>query len=136
MGPEACASFVINQLPLLSASYYVKHFFKDNLESVRGDVSELVHDIETSFVDMIKDEVDWMVEDDKNEAIEKAQAIEEKIGYPKELLSVDDLYPNLVFNPISNVGSGYEFFANILKLRKYERDSNLVSRCNNQYLFE
>ena len=55
MGPEACASFVINQLPLLSASYYVKHFFKDNLESVRGDVSELVHVMETSFVDMIKD---------------------------------------------------------------------------------
>ena len=123
MNRGGCAYFVIYQLPLLSASLYVEHHFEENADSVTRDVSKLVKEIETSFVDMIREEVEWMDDETKEKAIEKAEAIEAKIGYPKELLSTNDLYPGLSIDP-------NKFFENIMRARKYDIESYRVSRCN------
>ena len=101
------------RIPFLAASLYVKHHYKD--PSVTDDVTEMVKEIRESFKDMI-DKVEWMNEGDKKESKDKADAMENQIGYEEQLLKDDELYPHLDIKQ-------NEFFNNVLRIRKNYRDT-------------
>ena len=66
--------------------------------------------------DIVLKELDWMDEETKNQALEKAHLIHPWIGYPEELLNntlVDETYHGLHMSPKG-------FLDNILKKDMYD----------------
>ena len=61
---------------------YVKTYFK---EEAKASMEELVKYISAEFNNILKN-VDWMDEKTRQRALEKANAIKARIGYPDELL--------------------------------------------------
>ena len=63
-------------------SIYVKSYFK---EEAKMSMEELVKYLRAEFDNILKN-VDWMDEKTRKRALEKANAIKPRIGYPDELL--------------------------------------------------
>ena len=73
---------------------YVREYFD---ESSRQSINEMVKDIRSVFIEMI-DELDWMDDQTRLRAKEKATAMTTHIAYPVELLDdkkLTDLYENV-----------------------------------------
>lgn len=66
--------------------YARKHINKKGLK----DVEELVENVKTTFVDLLKD-ASWMDEESKNRSVDKVQSIEAIIGAPEEVFD-DDIF--------------------------------------------
>ncbi|XP_042901081.1 neprilysin-2 isoform X3 [Parasteatoda tepidariorum] len=111
---EQCLSSLSGSLGIALSSYYVKHYFKGDS---KHRAMELVKYISKEFL-IILEQIDWMDDETKKQAKEKAKAITPYIGYPQELLNeslVMELYENLT---ITN-GS---YFENIMSLRRWSTD--------------
>ena len=63
---------------------------------------------------------EWMDDATKVNAVKKAENMVDQIGFPGDLLT-EDLYPNVDIKQD-------KFFQNVLNIRKYNEDSNRVSR--------
>jgi len=73
---------------------YVREYFD---ESSRQSINEMVKDIRSVFIEMI-DELDWMDDQTRLRAKEKATAMTTHIAYPVELLDdkkLTELYENV-----------------------------------------
>lgn len=66
---------------------YVRKYFN---EQARQNAKEMVTDIRTEFQDILKS-VDWMDDETKRNALDKAKSMATHIAYPDELLSDDKL---------------------------------------------
>ncbi|KAI1296496.1 Membrane metallo-endopeptidase-like 1 [Halotydeus destructor] len=101
----------------LSAMYVKEHFDEDSMHMAK----EMVQYIRTEFIRMLKG-VDWMDEDTKQMAIEKAQSITAHIGYSKEILvesKVMELFQGL------ELSANFTFYENVQQLRKYWSDQDM-----------
>ncbi|CAF3338801.1 unnamed protein product [Rotaria socialis] len=76
-----CGNFVNGNMGFAVSALYIKKYFDDN---ARIQSSEMIGNIRKSFSDMIE-KSSWMDEASRKKAIEKAEAIDEKIGYPDYL---------------------------------------------------
>lgn len=69
-------------MSIASGALYVRKYFN---EQARQNALEMVADIRTEFMDILK-HVDWMDEETKKNAIDKANSMSTHIAYPDELL--------------------------------------------------
>ena len=84
---------------------YVQRYFP---EMSRNTAVEMVDNIRDTFIESL-DTVDWMDPVTRARAKDKARAIKEYIGYPRELLDMDklaELYSGLKIGPDSYIGNG------------------------------
>ncbi|CAF3792998.1 unnamed protein product [Rotaria sp. Silwood1] len=104
-----CGNFVNNNMGFALSKLYIRQYFDEN---ARNQSLEMINSIRNVFLDMLKNST-WMDETSKSRSIEKALAIDEKIGYPEYLgstntLELDKMYQEYVFNT--------SYINNILKL--------------------
>ena len=64
-----------------------------------------------------------MDEETKIKAVEKAEAVKQKIGYPSNLNTMDEL--NIYYKNLNNIRSN-EYFSNILNIRLYATNKNVI----------
>ena len=89
-----CVGETARSLPHAVGSIYVKKYFDEDSRKI---ALNLVREIKKQFMNIL-DENQWMDEETKNKAEEKAKSITPHIGYPPELLDMDkleDLYDGL-----------------------------------------
>ncbi|XP_040061858.1 neprilysin-2 isoform X2 [Ixodes scapularis] len=111
---EQCMGSLTGSLGIALSSLYVRHFFQ---EDSKGAALDMVNFILKEFV-AILDDIDWMDEQTRQRARQKAQAIQPYIGYPEELLRdalVEEHYRNVTLRPDA-------YFENIMRLRKWSTD--------------
>ncbi|XP_006239632.1 membrane metallo-endopeptidase-like 1 isoform X2 [Rattus norvegicus] len=94
-----CVSYVNSNMESAVGSLYIKRAFSKDSKSI---VSELIEKIRSVFVDNL-DELNWMDEESKKKAQEKALNIREQIGYPDYILEdnnrhLDEEYSSLTFS--------------------------------------
>jgi len=102
---QKCAGEVTQAMgPLVGSLYVQKHFS----ELSKSAAVEMVDEIRNKFQHTL-DNVDWMDPTTRRKAKEKALAMVEYIGYPKELREMEklkELYSGLELNANSYVGNG------------------------------
>lgn len=74
--------FLSLSLSIASGALYVRKYFN---EEARQNAKEMVADIRAEFQDILKS-VDWMDEQTRQNALDKAQSMATHIAYPDELL--------------------------------------------------
>ncbi|CAF2118844.1 unnamed protein product [Rotaria magnacalcarata] len=79
----SCGSYVNINMGFAVAKLYIKKYFDEN---AKNQSLEMIHNIRSSFIEMLEKST-WMDDISKRKAIEKALAIDEKIGYPDYLNS-------------------------------------------------
>ncbi|XP_075801784.1 membrane metallo-endopeptidase-like 1 isoform X3 [Microtus pennsylvanicus] len=94
-----CVSYVNSNMESAVGSLYIKEAFSKNSKDM---VKELIDKVRSVFVDTL-DELNWMDEESKRKAQEKAMNIREQIGYPDYILEesnrhLDEEYSNLIFS--------------------------------------
>ncbi|CAF1457934.1 unnamed protein product, partial [Adineta steineri] len=104
-----CRNYVNSNMGFAVSKLYIKKYFDNN---ARNQTFEMVANIRKAFIDMLQGST-WMDSMSKNKAIEKALAIDEKIGYPDYLASdnvtqLEIQYADYVFDS--------SFINNIFKL--------------------
>ncbi|XP_031235568.1 membrane metallo-endopeptidase-like 1 isoform X2 [Mastomys coucha] len=125
-----CVSYVNSNMESAVGSLYIKRAFsKDSKSSVR----ELIEKVKSVFVENL-DELNWMDEESKKAAQEKAMNIREQIGYPEYILEennrhLDEEYSSLSFSEDLYFENGLQNLKNnaqksLKKLRK-KVDQNL-----------
>uniref|UniRef100_A0A915E441 Uncharacterized protein n=1 Tax=Ditylenchus dipsaci TaxID=166011 RepID=A0A915E441_9BILA len=88
---EFCKILAFRYFPHQLDQLYVESFFRDD---VRDAVQDLFSYIEEAFIDMVED-LDWMDDDTKDEALDKLDAIKIHIGYFDQVFDedrVNDIY--------------------------------------------
>ncbi|XP_054719763.1 neprilysin-2-like [Uloborus diversus] len=111
---EHCLGTLSGSLSTALASLYVRHHFKDGSKDL---ALEMVNYIHREFLHILS-KVDWMDQQTKQRAKEKAQNMATYIGYPNELLEewkVSEIYDGLHINSSS-------YFENVRTLRKWATD--------------
>ncbi|CAF0749316.1 unnamed protein product [Rotaria sp. Silwood1] len=104
-----CGNYVNGNMGFAVSKLYIKKYFDDN---ARNQSFEMIGNIRKAFINMLE-QTTWMDETSKNRAIEKAKAIDEKIGYPDYLASdnvtqLETEYAEYIFNS--------SYISNVLKL--------------------
>ena len=103
---QKCSSEVTGALGPLVGSLYVQKYFPSG---AKAEAVSMVDNIRQKFLQVL-DQVDWMDAVTKERAKEKAEAMEEYIGYTPELLDIEKLsglYRGLELSPDSYVGNGF-----------------------------
>ncbi|CAH7448401.1 Mmel1 [Phodopus roborovskii] len=94
-----CVSYVNSNMESAVGSLYIKEAFsKDSKDMVK----ELIDKVKSVFVDTL-DELNWMDDESKKKAQDKAMNIREQIGYPDYILEehnrhLDEEYSSLTFS--------------------------------------
>eukprot|EP00091_Calanus_sinicus_P006234 TRINITY_DN16842_c0_g1_i1.p1 TRINITY_DN16842_c0_g1~~TRINITY_DN16842_c0_g1_i1.p1 ORF type:complete len:142 (-),score=42.59 TRINITY_DN16842_c0_g1_i1:92-517(-) len=84
---KRCVEEAMESLPNAVGSLYVSKYFQEESKST---AVEMVSEIRKQF-ELILDEVEWMDEETREKAKEKARAMSSHIGYPPELLDMTKL---------------------------------------------
>ncbi|XP_058126408.1 neprilysin-1 [Anopheles ziemanni] len=96
-------------------------FIRDNFNQESKETAlTMIHTIREAFNELLAD-IDWMDDETRAVAKEKADAMNERIGYPNILTNADELekeYVNLTIH-------GGLFLENILSILKWEAERNL-----------
>ncbi|XP_031621713.1 neprilysin-2-like [Contarinia nasturtii] len=93
-----CIQITSESLPISVGALYVKKYFSD--ESRQAAI-ELVDNIREEFINILH-EITWMDESTREEAIKKAKALTQHIGYPNELADnnkLEEYYQDLEIEP-------------------------------------
>lgn len=89
-------------------------FIRDNFDHESKETAlEMIHNIRTAFNELLQD-IDWMDEETRRVAKEKANAMNERIGYPDTLTNRTEL--DREYENVSAAGVGRVF-----ELRRSER---------------
>ncbi|CAF0915198.1 unnamed protein product [Adineta ricciae] len=104
-----CGNYVNSNMGFAVSKLYIKKYFD---EHARNQSFEMISNIRKAFVEMLEEST-WMDDVSKSRAIEKALAIDEKIGYPDYLGSdnttqLETQYAEYIF--------GSSFLNNVLKM--------------------
>lgn len=106
-------------LPISVGALYVRKYFTDD---ARSEAIDLVDNIRSEFVNILQ-EVSWMDEETRKEAIKKAESLTTHIGYPNELADnnkLEEYYNDLEIEPDN-------LLLNTLRITKFTTD-NLFSK--------
>ncbi|KAK4879925.1 hypothetical protein RN001_008071 [Aquatica leii] len=98
---KECTDFASGVFYLASGALYAKKYF--NIEA-KHHAEEMVNNILTEFKEILNN-VDWMDEKTKQNAIEKANTIVAYIGYPEELL--DEKKVEKFYDPVDESANHY-----------------------------
>nr|KAF7394145.1 hypothetical protein H0235_016740 [Vespula pensylvanica] len=79
---KECVDMVSGSLSISVGAMYVRKYFK---EDAKKNALEMVNDIREEFTKILK-KVDWMDEETKESALDKAASMSSHIAYPDELL--------------------------------------------------
>ncbi|XP_057330914.1 neprilysin-2-like [Microplitis mediator] len=94
---KECVATVSKTLPSSVGALYIRKYFD---EDAKKDAMEMVSDIRNQF-NKILQSVDWMDEETRKSALEKAASLASHIAYPTELLydtELEKFYNNLEFD--------------------------------------
>ncbi|KAM4795356.1 phosphate-regulating neutral endopeptidase PHEX [Rhinophrynus dorsalis] len=105
---DRCVNYVENSLPYAVGKLFVEAHFQEEKKEM---MEELVEGIRWAFLDMLKKDNDWMDEETKMKAIEKAKTVMAKVGYPEFLMN--DTYINEDVKMMKFSESDY--FGNVLQ---------------------
>ncbi|CAF3791141.1 unnamed protein product [Adineta steineri] len=111
-----CGNYVNKNMGFAVSKVYITRYFDEN---AKAESLEMINNIRDAFIEMVKDST-WMDETSKGRAIEKALAIDEKIGYPDYLSSnniteLQKMYEEYIFT-----GSYATNVLKVLQLRSKE----------------
>ncbi|XP_045472319.1 neprilysin-2-like isoform X1 [Harmonia axyridis] len=101
---KECVDISAGSLSTAAGALYVRKYFN---EDARQNALEMVRDIRAEFERILK-EVDWMDDETKKNAIEKAKSMSTHIAYPDELLDdskLEEFYQNLEMDENNYMGS-------------------------------
>ncbi|KZC07350.1 Membrane metallo-endopeptidase-like 1 [Dufourea novaeangliae] len=91
---KECIDTVSGSLAISVGALYVRKYFK---EDAKKNAVEMVADIRTEFTKILK-KVDWMDDETRKSALDKAASMSSHIAYPDELLDdtkLEEFYQNL-----------------------------------------
>ncbi|CAF0971893.1 unnamed protein product [Brachionus calyciflorus] len=114
---RTCANAIADRMPYAVGRLYVKNNFK---EDAKKDAEEMINNIRDEFKIMLT-ENSWMDQKSKDAAREKAELIDNKIGYPDYTYNntfLDDLYKDFIFDEEN-------YLLNSLKTSKNNYQSDL-----------
>ncbi|KAK6176464.1 hypothetical protein SNE40_014749 [Patella caerulea] len=109
---QKCVEYVNERLGMAVGAMFIEDNFK---KESKDTALEMIHDIRAAFNELLE-ENDWMDEETKAFAREKANAMNERIGYPEFITDselLDKRYELLDF-------SDDQYFQNVLQLEKGE----------------
>lgn len=95
---KECTDTTSASLSIAVGALYIRKYFN---EDSKANALEMVHDIRQQFRKTLT-EVEWMDEETRNAALEKADAMASHIAYPQEMLDDDKLtkfYEGLEMSP-------------------------------------
>uniref|UniRef100_A0A3Q2E4R0 Phosphate regulating endopeptidase homolog, X-linked n=1 Tax=Cyprinodon variegatus TaxID=28743 RepID=A0A3Q2E4R0_CYPVA len=81
---DKCVNYVENSLVYATGRLFVDAHFQEDKKHM---MEELIEGIRWAFIDMLEKENDWMDEQTKQRAVEKAHAVLAKVGYPEFILN-------------------------------------------------
>ncbi|KAK0393533.1 hypothetical protein QR680_000260 [Steinernema hermaphroditum] len=95
---KGCIQSTVSYLPLAAGSIYIEeHFHKNDKQEALACFTLMIDNLRAAFIELVKDS-NWMNEETKTVAIEKARNIINHIGYPDFIqvdAKLDDYYKNL-----------------------------------------
>ncbi|KAJ6649466.1 Neprilysin-2 [Pseudolycoriella hygida] len=109
-----CSEAVTSSMGIAVGAQYVRKYFN---ESSKGAVLDMLADIRAEFLDILQN-VNWMDDETRRIALEKARTTTYLIGYPDELLNetkIEEYFRNLEIQSDN-------FLANHLRLDTFEKD--------------
>lgn len=95
---KECIDISAGSLSIASGALYVRKYFN---EEARQNAKEMVADIRAEFQDILKN-VDWMDDETRQNALDKAKSMSTHIAYPDELLDdnkLEEFYDGLELDP-------------------------------------
>ncbi|CAF0951778.1 unnamed protein product [Didymodactylos carnosus] len=115
-----CGNYVNSNMGFAVSKLYIKEYFDEN---ARNQSFEMINDIRSSFIEMLNQST-WMDAESRNKAIEKAQAIDQKVGYPDYLGSnnntkLEEDYAEYNFNS--------SYIKNVIKLLEIKAQEDFRS---------
>ncbi|KAI5610234.1 phosphate-regulating neutral endopeptidase isoform 2 precursor, partial [Silurus asotus] len=115
---DKCVNYVESTLMYATGRLFVdKHFQEDK----KNMMEELVDGVRWAFIDMLKEENDWMDAETKTKAIEKAHAVLPKVGYPEFILN--NTYINKDIEQLSFTEKDY--FGNVMQTLRFIAQSDI-----------
>ncbi|XP_056414574.1 phosphate-regulating neutral endopeptidase PHEX [Hyla sarda] len=105
---DRCVNYIENALPYAVGKMFVDSYFQEDKKLM---MEEVIDGIRWAFIDMLNKENDWMDEETKNKAKEKAKSVMAKVGYPGFLMN--ETYINEDIKTLKFSESDY--FGNILQ---------------------
>ncbi|KAM4702180.1 phosphate-regulating neutral endopeptidase PHEX [Discoglossus pictus] len=114
---DRCVNYVENSLPYAVGKLFVEAHFQEDKKHM---MEELIDGIRWAFIDILEKENDWMDEETKVNAKEKAKAVMAKVGYPSFLLN--DTYINEDIKSLKFSESDY--FGNVLQTLQFMSQSD------------
>ncbi|CAG9819313.1 unnamed protein product [Phaedon cochleariae] len=112
-----CVEWTNKKMGMAVGALYIRDHF--NHES-KETALEMIHTIREAFNELLA-ENHWMDDETRAVAKEKANAMNERIGYPKMITDKEELCKEYESLSISN----HEFMNNILNIMKFEAKQNL-----------
>lgn len=112
-----CVSETISSVGYAISSLFVRAAFNGRSKPAS---EVMINNVRTAFMEHLK-LLDWMAPETKIEALDKANAISDMIGYPEFILDtkkLDEKYDGLEFN-------ASEYFENNVRLAKFDLRKNL-----------
>lgn len=106
-----------NSFPITSSAAYVRKYF--SMEA-KKEVESLTLDIHDAFIRKLE-QISWMDESTRRQAIRKAEAMLFDIGYPDELVDDDKLNEYYLDLELQNDS----LFHNVLRIRKFHQMHNI-----------
>lgn len=116
---DKCVNYVENSLVYATGRLFVNAHFQEDKKHM---MEELIDGIRWAFMDILEKENDWMDEETKQKALDKAHAVLAKVGYPEFILN--DTYLNedlkqLQFNE-------RDYYGNVMQTLKFIAQSDLA----------
>uniref|UniRef100_A0A672YQQ1 Phosphate regulating endopeptidase homolog, X-linked n=1 Tax=Sphaeramia orbicularis TaxID=375764 RepID=A0A672YQQ1_9TELE len=116
---DKCVNYVENSLVYATGRLFVNAHFQEDKKHM---MEELIDGIRWAFMDILEKENDWMDEETKLKALDKAHAVLAKVGYPEFILN--DTYLNedlkqLQFNE-------RDYYGNVMQTLKFIAQSDLA----------
>ncbi|RXM99060.1 Phosphate-regulating neutral endopeptidase [Acipenser ruthenus] len=114
---DKCVNYVENTLAYASGRMFVDQHFQEDKKHM---MEELIEGIRWAFIDMLDKENDWMDEETKSKAKDKAHAVLGKVGYPDFIMN--DTYVNEDIKQLSF--SEKDYFGNVLQTLRFNAQSD------------
>ncbi|CAF0711924.1 unnamed protein product [Brachionus calyciflorus] len=112
-----CSNFVLETMEYAVGRLYIENYFNN---ASKAAATDMILNIQNEFKEMLN-ELDWMDEKSKQIAIEKANSIDIKIGFPEFLYN--DTFMVELYEKYSL--SEYEFFDNLISVLKVDTITSL-----------
>ncbi|MGH0173550.1 UNVERIFIED_CONTAM: hypothetical protein FKN15_066073 [Acipenser sinensis] len=116
--PQTIANYLVWSLVYTRMSSLSRRFLYRFQDFSR--MEELIEGIRWAFIDMLDKENDWMDEETKSKAKDKAHAVLGKVGYPDFI--VNDTYVNEDIKQLSF--SEKDYFGNVLQTLRFKAQSD------------